>query len=232
MTSSNKHVLSKLYSKLTPYVGVMIALGLGFGWGRQILKKRVEVSKTATINGIVHTARAKLKAKTAEFVARSALSFLARSVFKLAILLILYILHVTDILPLQLFFVFSTLFLLSSFAYDLIRIFPTARYFSTQFMQHRWNPLRFLEEMIALEVINQVMIEAKLRKATWWEKVSLFYTGYKQEALVEEIALAAAELTKRASLKDVWPFAVLGIVKALSIMALYTFTVYLIFTRV
>jgi hypothetical protein len=208
---------------MLPAVVVAIAaLSAGAAAGRQYLKGRVKEQKSNAIEVATKLVCARIAEGADHYIGTSLKTYATNIALKLSILGAIWSAAQMgwvqpQIIGWTLMGVFA-LFLI----YDTIRIWPTARLAVSELRRNGWRPRQTLAEIVAAQVFDQVLTEAKARKTDWWSDLAVRLTGSDATLVSQEIALAVADVARKTSWDQLKPFLISGALKFAGLLTVYS----------
>lgn len=201
---------------------VATAVAVGVSAGRAFLQTRVESTKINLIDSAFAEARRELKKKAQVYIARSLKTFALRLVLK-AVIIGLVLAGILIAKPQTEVSLAVLAALLAAFLiWDIVTAFPTVRILATRLRSTRFSLREALASAVATNVFASVLDQADERKATRSEALLLAAAGTTESRFKTDIADAVAKLAAEASWDDLKPFLMLSVVKAASVLSLYS----------
>jgi hypothetical protein len=202
------------------------ALSAGAVAGRKYLKGEVKKAKRNAIADASEIVRQRINDEADKYVRNSLRLYLRNMAIKIGLLgLVLGAFWLGWLSGLQAGLIMTALFAVF-LVYDTVQSWPSARLIFSELRRNGWQPRLALAEIVAAQVFDQVLTEAKARETSLWSDISMRLAGERPDLVSQEIAVEVAEIARRTSWHDLKPFLISGGVKFGGLVALYSMTVF------
>lgn len=215
---------------LPAVVVAVAALSAGAAVGRKYLKGEVAKRKQTAITDASRIVKTRIGDQASRYIARNLKNYVRNMLVKLLLLGIVVLaaqLGWTDQLTAT---ICISLLLVSFIIYDATNLWPHAMLILGELRRHKWRPRYALAEIVAANVFDQVLAEAKARKTDMWSEITLRLSGENPQQVSNEIAAAVANIARETSWDDLRPYLLSAVLKFAGVLILYSIAVFLLIT--
>lgn len=213
---------------LPAVVVAVAALSAGAAMGRKYLKGEVNKRKQSAIVDASAIVKTRINEDADIYIRRSLSIYIRNMAIKLALLSIIVAAALLGWVSGVVGGAAMAALFLAFLAYDTVKLWPNAMLVLGELRRHKWRPRIALAEIVAANVFDQVLAEAKARETDLWSEIAMRLSGQNAGQVSQEIAVSVAEIARQTSWEDLRPYLISGAIKFAGVMLLYSSAVFLL----
>ncbi len=204
------------------------AVSAGIAAGRSMASREVDKQKEAAIEETAEIARGRIRGEAEAFLKRRFRSFALNVGVKAGILCAVWIAFAAEWIGPRVFAGLVATLLAAFLLRDLWVNWPTIRMAVAELRRHGWKPRTAISEIVAAQVFDQVVNEARERKTSLQARLVMALAGTDKAGIEAEVARAVAGIAREVTWAEIRPYLISAAVKFAVLLGLYSLFVFLV----